>query len=76
MNDQIVSGPMLQWDQKCLVAKINNKTQSEITAELLDSKMSDSFLNSVTASFTSKKEGITAEVAKAHYHKAINDQTQ
>jgi hypothetical protein len=38
--------------------------------------MSDSFLNSVTASFTSKKEGITAEVAKAHYHKAINDQTQ
>jgi len=68
---------MLQQDQKCLVAKIENKTQSEITAKLLDPEMLGASLNSVNTSFKSKQEGrVTTVVAKARYHTATKNQTQ
>jgi hypothetical protein len=62
---------------KNLVREIKPKTQSEITAKLLDCKMPDALLNNVSPSFTSKKDGsITAEVAKARYHTVTKNQTQ
>ena len=53
------------------------KIQSEITAKLLDPKLSGAFLNSVNSSFKSKKEGrVTAVVAKARYHEATENQAK
>jgi hypothetical protein len=59
---------MLQQDQKNLVAKFANKTKREITAKLVDPKMTIAFLNSVNPSLISQKEGrVTAGVAKSRY---------
>ena len=43
-------------NNKNLVAKKLQKTQSEITAKLSDPEMSGAFLNSVNSSFESKKK--------------------
>ena len=65
---------MLQQDKICLVEKIANETHCEITAELLDSKMLDIFLNSVSTCLMSQKEWrVTVEVAKARYHKVTEN---
>jgi hypothetical protein len=62
---------------KIFLQKNCKNTQSEITAELSDPKMSGAFLNSVNSSFKSKKEGrVTAVVAKARYQKATKNQTK
>ena len=68
MNNRTVSDDMLQQDQKNLVEKFVNKTQSEITAELLDPVMSGAFLNNVNPYLISQKEGkVTAIVSKSRY---------
>jgi len=68
---------MRQQDQKSLAAKIENKTQSEMTVKLSDPKMMGAFLNSVNPSFKSEKgERVTAVRAKAMYHTATENQTQ
>ena len=51
--------------------------QSEITAKLSDPKLLGAFLNNVSSSFKSKKEGsITAVIAKTRYQKATKNQAQ
>ena len=62
--------------KKSCCKKLQKKTQSEITAELSDPKMSGTFLNSMSSSFKSQKEGrVTAVVAQARYHKVTKHQT-
>jgi hypothetical protein len=76
LNNRIISGTMLQQDQK-IVAKIKNNTQSEVPAKLSDSKILDAFLNSVNPYLISQKEGrVTAAVTKAMHHKATKNQTK
>ena len=77
LNNRIIPGTVLQQDQKNLVAKIENKTQREITAALLDPKMLDAFLNTVNPYLISQKEvRITAAVAKSRYRIATKNQTK
>lgn len=62
--------------RKILVAKIKTKTQSEINAKLLDSKLLDAFLNSVNPFIISQKEGsVTAVVANVRRHKIYETHT-
>ena len=64
-----------QQDQKNLVAQNCKKTQNEITAKLSYLELSGAYLNSVSSSFNSKKEGrVPAVVVKARYHKATKNQ--
>jgi len=69
--------PYLNKIKKNLVAKVANKTQSEITAKLLDPKLSGVFLNSVNLSFKSENGGtVTAAVAKLRIQLVTKNQTQ
>jgi hypothetical protein len=56
LNDLINPDTLPKQDQKLLQQKLQ-KTQSKITAELLDPELSCAFLNRVSSSFKSKKEG-------------------
>ena len=77
LNNRIISGTMFRQDQKNPVTKIDNKTQSKISAEQSDPEMLDAFLNSVNPSFKSGKGGrvITAVVARTRYQIATKNQT-
>jgi hypothetical protein len=48
--------PCINKIKKIVAKNCKKKTQSEITAELSDPKMSGAFLNSVNSSFKSKKK--------------------
>ena len=69
-------GTILKQDQKNLVAKNAKETQIEITAKLLDPKMSGAILSSVNPYLKSQKGRITAVVAKARYPLATKNQAQ
>ena len=74
LDNRINSDALHQQDQKSCSKKCK-KMQSEITAKLLDPKLSGALLNSVYFSF--KKEGrVTAVVAQARYHKVTQNQTK
>lgn len=55
---------MLQHDQEGFVAKVKHKTQSEMTAKLLDIKMSGAFLYSVKCEplLQKKKQGAESQL--------------
>ena len=57
LDNRINYDTLHQQYNKNLVAKNCTKTQSEITAKLLDPKLLGAFLHSVNSSFKSKKEG-------------------
>jgi hypothetical protein len=65
LDNRISYDTLHQQDQKNLVAKKCKKTQSEITAELLDTELLGAHLNIVSSSFNSEKEErVTAVVAQ------------
>ncbi len=54
-----------------------NHTKSELTAKLLDPKLSGALLNSVNSSFNNEQDGrVTAVVAQARYQRATKNQTK
>ncbi len=56
---------------------ICNNTQPEVTAKLLDPKMSGAHLNNVNSSFSNEQKGsVTAVVAHARYQRATKNQTK
>ena len=60
---------------KILLQKMQKKTQSEITAKLLDPELLGVILNSVSSSFKSKKEGrVNTVVAQARYYQVTKNQ--